>query len=65
MRIGATTQVRVITGGSNYLTVSELSAAFGTRGATSIDELIVEWSSGAVTQLSDVPADQTLTISSP
>ena len=51
-----------IDGGSNYLSQSEMSAHFGLGSTTTIDEVRVEWSNGDVTTLTDVAANQTITI---
>src|SRR5690606_24874577 len=61
----ARTLMNFIDGGSNYLSQSELSAHFGLAGAAMIDEIIVEWTNGATTTLTNIPANQTLTISAP
>ncbi len=62
---GGRTQVRSIDGGSNYLIQSELSAHFGLGGQAAAEQLRVRWTSGAETVLTGVPADRTVTISSP
>ncbi|MCB9862720.1 MAG: VCBS repeat-containing protein [Phycisphaerales bacterium] len=59
------TQMGRIDGGSNYLSQSEMSAHFGLATATVVDELRIEWTNGAVTVMSNVPADQTITIPAP
>jgi hypothetical protein len=51
-----------IDGGSNYLSHSELSAHFGLGAATIVDSLTVEWPNGHVTTLTNVPANQTITV---
>ncbi len=51
-----------IDGGSNYLSQSEMSAHFGLGAATTVDEVRVRWTDGSMTILTDVAADQTLTI---
>ena len=51
-----------IDGGSNYLSQNEMSAHFGLGNATMLDTITVEWTNGEVTTLTDVPANQTLTI---
>jgi hypothetical protein len=61
----ARTLMGFIDGGSNYLSQSELSAHFGLAGATIIDEITVGWTNGTTTTLTDVPANQTLTIAAP
>lgn len=62
VRTGNDWQVRSIDGGTNYLSQSELSAHFGLGSASVIDELVVEWSTGMTTTLTDVPVNQTMTI---
>ncbi len=61
--IDGVTQMGRIDAGSNYLSQSELSAHFGLASATVIDELVVEWATGQVTTLTDVPVNQTLVVS--
>jgi hypothetical protein len=60
---GDITQMGRIDAGSNYLSQSELTAHFGLADATTIDTLVVEWATGQVTTLTDVPVNQTLVIS--
>ncbi len=62
--VGAVTMTRAIDAGASYLGNSELVAHFGLGNATMVDELIVEWTNGEVTVLTDVAADQHLTIAS-
>lgn len=59
---GDVTQSRMICGGSNYLSQSELTAHFGFGSLAIIDEVRIEWNNGVVTELHDVPADQALVI---
>jgi hypothetical protein len=61
VRIGGTSLMRVIHGGG-YLGSSELSAHFGIGGATTIDELRVLWNDGAETVITNVAANQTITV---
>jgi hypothetical protein len=58
-------QLRVISGQSGFLGQDERRAHFGLGDATTIDSLIVEWPSGMVTVVTDVPANQFLTITEP
>ncbi|MEM7351168.1 MAG: CRTAC1 family protein [Acidobacteriota bacterium] len=51
-----------IDGGSNYLSQSEMSAHFGLGAATVVDQIRVRWTDGTTTSLTNVAADQTLTI---
>lgn len=64
-KIGLDVRRRWIDGGSNYLSASELSAHFGLGAATQVDELTIEWTNGEITVLTNVAADQTLTITPP
>jgi hypothetical protein len=57
-------QYRYIDSGCNYLSQSEPSAHFGLGTATSVDELRIEWTNGAVSVLENVAVNQTLTINS-
>jgi enediyne biosynthesis protein E4 len=61
---GGVSQHRWICGGSNFLSQSELSAHFGLGAATVCSQLRIEWPDGSVTLRANVPANQTLTISS-
>ncbi len=61
--IGALTMTAVIHAGG-FQGTSELSAHFGLGAADVVDTLEVLWPNGAITTLTDVAADQTLTISS-
>lgn len=60
--IGSRTLMSRIDGGSNYMSMSELSAHFGLGAATHADLLRIEWTDGSVTELTDVAANQTLTL---
>lgn len=60
-----TTQHRMMDGGSNYLSQSELSVHFGLSTAEEIDLLRIEWSNGHITQMTAVPANQTMTVRPP
>jgi hypothetical protein len=63
--IGATTQLREIRAGSNFESQDPPIAYFGIGKAASIDELRVVWPDGATTSLTDVTANQSLTIEHP
>ena len=65
VRIGHTTYLRTIQACANYLSQSELSAHFGLGSAPIIDEVRVEWSDGTVTSLTNISANQTLTLTPP
>ncbi len=62
--VGGESQLRMITSGDNFLSHSELSAHFGLGSATVVDELRVDWPDGSSTILTDVAANQTLTVAS-
>ncbi len=62
--IGGQKQYRNVEAATNFLSTSELSAHFGLGTATSVDVLRVDWPDGSFTELTDVAADQTLTVSS-
>ena len=62
LTIGSRVLIGRVDGGSNYLSQSELSAHFGLGAHTVIDELIVEWSNGTQTSLSNVSVNQTITV---
>jgi len=63
--VGEQTFTRAITGGSHYLSQSELSAHFGLRDAPMVDELRIEWPNGLVTTINDVHVNQSITITAP
>jgi hypothetical protein len=58
-------QRRVLSGGCNYMSQSELSAHFGLGSSVLVDELRVEWNDGTVTVMEDVLANQTITVTAP
>ncbi|MHC4303654.1 MAG: FG-GAP-like repeat-containing protein [Planctomycetota bacterium] len=62
---GGQAQRRVISGGCNYMSQSELSAHFGLGSSVLVDELRVEWNDGTVTVTEDVRANQTITMTAP
>jgi hypothetical protein len=62
--VGAQSQYRYMQNGDIYLSHGELSAHFGLGTATVVDELRVNWPDGTNTILTDVAANQTLTIPS-
>lgn len=63
--LGERTIIDRIDGGSNYLSQSEASAHFGLAGVELIDLLRVDWPNGMVTEMSNVTANQTLTLQPP
>jgi len=60
--IGEFTMYRSMTSGSNFESNSAFSAHFGLAGAESVDELVVEWPDGEVTTMTNVAANQSITI---
>lgn len=62
LRVGKTWQLREIQSGGSYLSHNDLRAFFGLADAKVADELIVDWPSGAKTELENVPANQILRI---
>ncbi|MHC4709673.1 MAG: ASPIC/UnbV domain-containing protein, partial [Planctomycetota bacterium] len=62
---GGQAQRRVLSGGCNYMSQSELSAHFGLGSSVLVDELRVEWNDGTVTVMEDVLANQTITVTAP
>jgi hypothetical protein len=55
-------QLREISGGSGYCSQNDLRAHFGLGDATVVATIRIEWPSGIVQELSDLPANQFLTI---
>ncbi|MBM3985170.1 MAG: CRTAC1 family protein, partial [Planctomycetes bacterium] len=61
-RVGSQTMMRQVLGGSSAHSQDELVPHFGLGSATVVDSLEVFWPSGLVTHLSNVAADQYLTV---
>src|SRR5579872_7122985 len=59
---GKDSQWQMLHSGSSYLSQSELLLTFGLDGAAKADSIEVRWPSGAVDKLSNVTADQTITV---
>ncbi|MGB6133267.1 MAG: CRTAC1 family protein [Acidobacteriaceae bacterium] len=57
-----TSQKQMLRSGSSYLSASELLLTFGLGSSTRAEIIEVHWPSGEVTRLTNVPADQILTI---
>jgi len=55
-------QSQMLRSGSSYLSQSELVLTFGLGSQTKVDNLEVQWPSGQVDKLSNIPGDQTVTI---
>ncbi|MCB9847554.1 MAG: CRTAC1 family protein [Phycisphaeraceae bacterium] len=59
---GGMAQVRFLDGGCNYLAQSELSLHFGLGASTMVDSITVFWADGSTRTLSNIGANQTITI---
>jgi hypothetical protein len=59
---GGETQTQMLRSGSSYLSASELILTFGLAQNTQADSLEVHWPSGQIDKLSNIPANQTITI---
>ena len=59
---GGATQTRMVRCGSSYLSQSQLALTFGLGSASSVDRVDVEWPSGRKDALTNVRANQTITI---
>ncbi len=62
--VGGTQLHRWITGGSNYLSQSELPAHFGLGMATVVDRLRIEWPDGSSTERTGIQANRSIRMSS-
>jgi hypothetical protein len=58
-------QLREISGGGNYVSQNSLETAFGLATATNATRLRVEWPSGIVSEIANVPVNQFLDIVEP
>ena len=63
--VGGAVQIREIAAGSSQMGQNMLEAHFGLGTARTVDSLTVVWPSGKVTRLTDVPANQRVTIVEP
>ena len=61
----ALTQVREVKAGSSYLSMDTVELEFGLGSATIVDEVRIIWPSGRTQILTDLAADQALTIAEP
>jgi enediyne biosynthesis protein E4 len=59
---GGTTLSRTVKSGSSYLSQSQLPLTFGLGSATSVERVDVEWPSGRKDSLTNVRANQTITV---
>jgi len=53
---GGSSQMRMVKGGSSYLSQSELSLTFGTGKRDKIDRVVIEWPSGKTEDFKDLAA---------
>jgi hypothetical protein len=53
---GGESQMRIVRGGSSYLSQSEMPVTFGVGRAASVDRLTVEWPSGAWQEFKNIAA---------
>ena len=60
---GNTSQIAVIKSGSSYASGSDLRLLFGLNNAEEVDSIVIEWPSGIVQKVENVPINQILTIS--
>jgi hypothetical protein len=60
--VGTTTQMRLLTAGISQHGQEPAEAFFGLGAATSVDTVAIRWPNGAETTLSEVWADQVLTV---
>jgi hypothetical protein len=58
-------QLREISGGSGHCSQNDLRAHFGLGDAAQVDLLRIEWPSGIVQEIVNVPANQVLTVTEP
>ena len=57
-----TTMMRVLTAGTSFLGQEPAEAFFGLGRATVADRVVIEWPDNRTTELTDVTADQVLTV---
>lgn len=63
--VGGQTQTVEVGASSSYASGRPLVARFGIGGAAAVDQLVVEWPSGRVQRLANVPAGRTLRVVEP
>ncbi len=63
--VSGTSMVRELRAGSNYISQDPAEAHFGLGGAATVDTLEVQWFSGGSTTMTNVPANQVLTVAEP
>ncbi len=60
---GNITQVSEVKSGSSYASGSDLRLLFGLNMAEEVNSIVIEWPSGTVQKLENIPINQTITIS--
>ncbi len=55
-------QIREVTAGSSYLSQNSLEVEFGLGNYKKVDKIIIQWPSGTVQTLTNVPANQTIVV---
>ena len=63
VEVGDESQSWLVRTGSSYLSQSQVDPTFGLAAAESISRVLVNWPSGATSELTDVAVNQRLTIS--
>ena len=61
--IDGITQISEVKSGSSYASGSELRLLFGVNESEGVDSIVIDWPSGTVQKLEEVPVNQTVTIS--
>ena len=59
------TQVREVKAGSSYLSMDSVELEFGLGSASVVDEVRIAWPSGRTQTLTDLPANQIVTVTEP
>ena len=59
------TQVREVKAGSSYISMDTIELEFGLGNATTVDEVRITWPSGRTQTLTDLHANQVLTVTEP
>ena len=63
--VGKKLYCRYMSASPSYLATSELTVHFGLGTAPVVDDLLIQWTRGNVTRITNVPVNQHLTISAP
>ena len=62
VRTGSLTQTREMKAGGSYASSNDFRSHFGLGAADVADEVVVKWSSGKTTRLTEIKAGQVLTV---